>query len=236
MTSLKKTWIWLSVYAVSMAALEAAVVVYLRELYYGGGADLFPMRNMAPHLALVELCREAATILMLLAIGVLAGRNAWSRFGYFLAAFGIWDIFYYVFLALFIQWPSTLLDWDILFLIPVPWFGPVLAPCLVALAMIVLGAVMSLYERKSHALAIRWYEGLSMVAGCILILYTFTRDSIALIAENSIDQAGNELFRQLAAFVPESYSWSGFSVGFSLLLAGIVIYYRRIRISNQVLY
>jgi len=33
----------------------------------------------------------------------------------------------------------SLLDWDILFLLPLPWWGPVLAPVLIALLMIVWG-------------------------------------------------------------------------------------------------
>ncbi|MBK6345556.1 MAG: hypothetical protein IPF68_06385 [Bacteroidales bacterium] len=75
---------------------------------------------------------------MLLVAGIIAGRNSAQRFVFFLFCFAIWDIFYYVFLYLLIGWPASLLDWDILFLLPVPWIGPVLAPCLLSLMMIML--------------------------------------------------------------------------------------------------
>ena len=61
--------------------------------------------------------------------------------GYAALAFGAWDIFYYVFLRLISGWPRTLLDWDILFLLPLPWWGPVLAPVSIALVMILWGTL-----------------------------------------------------------------------------------------------
>lgn len=234
MNSRKKTWLWLAIYAISMAALEAAVVVYLRELYYGNNAALFPMREMAKSLALVELARELATLMMLVAVGVLCGKNAWSRLGYFAAAFGIWDIFYYVFLFVFIQWPASVLDWDILFLIPVPWFGPVLAPCLVSVALIILGFITSFYEKKEHALPMKWEEASTMLIGCAVILYTFMQDSLVKIS--AAETISSDLISPLYAFVPEKYPWGWFTAGFGILLVGLLVYYRRIRLSNQVLY
>ena len=74
--------------------------------------------------------REAATLVMLLAVGMLAGADVAPRLGYTAIAFGVWDIFYYVFLRVIGGWPRSLFDWDILFLLPLPWWGPVLAPVL----------------------------------------------------------------------------------------------------------
>jgi hypothetical protein len=68
----------------------------------------------------VELVREGATLVMLLTLGMLAGRTWRTRFGYSAIAFGVWDIFYYVFLKLISDWPKSVLDWDILFLLPLP--------------------------------------------------------------------------------------------------------------------
>ena len=61
---------------------------------------------------------------MLLAVAYIAGGNGPQRFGYFLLSFGIWDVFYYVFLKVLIGWPESLLTWDVLFLIPLTWVGP----------------------------------------------------------------------------------------------------------------
>jgi hypothetical protein len=119
-----------------MALLESAVVVYLRELYYPNGF-VFPLSPMKSVVILTELAREFATIVMLWTIAYVAGRNFSTRFAWFIIGFGIWDIFYYVFLYVFIQWPSSVFEWDILFLIPLPWYGPVIAPCLISVAMIV---------------------------------------------------------------------------------------------------
>src|ERR1043166_3119153 len=84
----------------------------------------------------VELWREAATLVMLAAVGLLAGRTWRRRAGYAALAFGVWDIFYYVFLRVISGWPRTLFDWDVLFLLPLPWWGPVLAPVSIAVLMI----------------------------------------------------------------------------------------------------
>ena len=89
----------------------------------------------------VELWREAATLVMIATLGLLAGRTWRRRAGYAALAFGAWDIFYYVFLRLISGWPRTLLDWDILFLLPLPWWGPVLAPVSIALVMILWGTL-----------------------------------------------------------------------------------------------
>ena len=64
--------------------------------------------------------------------------------GYTAIAFGVWDIFYYVFLKIIYDWPKSLFDWDILFLLPLPWWGPVLAPVCIAALMIVWGTLVTL--------------------------------------------------------------------------------------------
>jgi hypothetical protein len=42
-----------------------------------------------------------------------------------------------------IGWPATLMDWDILFMIPLRWWGPVLSPVLIA-ALICVSAVLAM--------------------------------------------------------------------------------------------
>src|SRR5580700_10847047 len=129
MNRLRTKIFWLTAFSIAMGFLEAAVVIYLRKMYYPNGFH-FPLTVVEPDIGLTEFLREAATVIMLLAIGILTGKNTSQKFGIFLFCFAIWDIFYYVFLKMLIGWPASLLDWDILFLIPVPWVGPVLAPCL----------------------------------------------------------------------------------------------------------
>jgi hypothetical protein len=123
---------WVCIYAVAMAAVEAAVVVYLRALHPVDAPVAALLAVIPDRLITIEVGREAATLIMLLAVAVLAGRDRWERFLVFSLAFGIWDIFYYVWLWVFIGWPPSLLTWDVLFLIPVPWIAQVWFPVLVS--------------------------------------------------------------------------------------------------------
>src|SRR3989344_1428755 len=126
-----------TLYAVAMGFLEAAVVIYLRELFYPNGFN-FPLKGFIdPSILSIEWMREFATIIMLLTVGFLAGEKAYKKFAYFIYAFAVWDIFYYVFLKLTLNWPDSFLTWDLLFLIPWPWISPVLAPLLCTILIIV---------------------------------------------------------------------------------------------------
>ena len=129
---IRRTFVWLGIFSVAMAFLEAIVVVYLRQLYYPQGFD-FPLSPLAPKTIAMEWLREIATIIMLVAVGAIAGKNPLQKFASFLYSFAVWDIFYYVGLKLILDWPSSLLTWDILFLFPVRWIGPVLAPVICSL-------------------------------------------------------------------------------------------------------
>jgi hypothetical protein len=173
-----RTFATVVLYAVAMGYLEAAVVVSLHGLYYPGGFT-FPLAPLPETAQMTEIAREAATIVMLGAVGALAGKRFLERFGWFLVAFGIWDIFYYVWLRVLLGWPAGLLDQDILFLIPSPWLGPVIAPVLVSIAMILIGAgITRRVERGGnfHPGAAAWASAVSATA---LILFSFMSDSDA---------------------------------------------------------
>ena len=124
-------------FAIAMANVETMIVVYLRRLYHPAGFA-FPLGRIDPPTYLLELTREACTLAMLATFGIAAGRTKVGKGAYFLLVFGLWDIFYYVWLKIFLHWPASLFTWDILFLIPIPWVGPVLAPVSVACTMIAM--------------------------------------------------------------------------------------------------
>ncbi len=147
-----------AVFAIAMAFVEAAVVVYLRALYYPDGFDLSAaggsfffyrgqppglLRTFVPLHLQVEVAREAATIVMLATVAILAGDHAVRRFGAFLFAFGLWDIFYYVFLRATLGWPASLGTVDLLFLIPVPWIAPVWVPMIISAGFVLGGAALA---------------------------------------------------------------------------------------------
>jgi hypothetical protein len=155
-----RRWVWVVVFAISFAYVESAVVVYLRKIYFDGSFD-FPIatvwengRHVLEPLILVEMGREAATIVMLAAAGILAGASGLQRFCFFMIAFGIWDIFYYVWLWVILRWPESLMTWDLLFYIPLPWVGPVIAPVLISVTMIASGSILIYLAEKGYA--IRW--------------------------------------------------------------------------------
>ncbi|MFC1693917.1 hypothetical protein ACFL1R_10470 [Candidatus Latescibacterota bacterium] len=182
-------------FAAAMAYIEAVVVVYLRELYYPEGFS-FPLRLVPVKIIIIELFREIATLVMLATVAVFAGRKFWERFGYFIILFGIWDIFYYIWLKITLDWPSSLFEPDILFLIPLPWIGPVIAPLLIAALMITVGISITYLFHKGNDFRPTYVSWSLAITGIIIILYSFMRDSDAWLYQTMPKPYG---YWQLAA-------------------------------------
>lgn len=208
------------VFAIAMAWVEAASVFYIRALVgriEPYQADPLPMNGA---LGNVELWREAATLAMIASVALLApldsargalsesrraGRTWRRRAGYAALAFGVWDIFYYVFLHLISGWPGTLLDWDILFLLPLPWWGPVLAPVSIALVMILWGTIAT--QSGDGAADARWTWALASV-GIVLALGAFMID-----AWRALPDGRDAVLRAL----PTTFNWPLFWVALLLM-------------------
>ena len=209
----KSCWVTVVMYAIAMAWVETAVVVYLRTMI-----DRIVPYQIDPlpesfGLAPIELVREVATLVMLLTVGWLAGRTWRSRLAYALIAFGVWDIFYYVFLVPTSGWPQSLLDWDILFLLPLPWWGPVIAPMMISMLMIVGGTLVTQID-ESHApfAPRRWSIAIGML-GALVALYVFMADAI---------RVANQGISVLRVTLPTTFNWYLFIVGFAMMCAPIV--------------
>ncbi len=166
---------WIIVFSISMALVEAGIVIYLRAIYYPEGFS-FPLEMMATRHFVVEIGREAATIFMLISVSALIGKKFWEKFAYFLICFGFWDIFYYIWLKIAIGWPLSLLDWDILFLIPLPWIGPVIAPVTVAIMMILAGLFIIILFKRGYDFQPSPLAWFLTIIGTLIILYSFMRD------------------------------------------------------------
>jgi hypothetical protein len=171
---------WIILFAISMAFVEAAVVVYLRAIYYPEGFR-FPLRAITDYKIVVELFREFATILMLLSVSMLSGRKLYERFAYFMIAFGVWDIFYYIWLKVSLDWPSTIFEWDILFLIPLPWIGPVIAPVSISILLIIFGVFIAYLFQKGREFKPTLISYIFALAGAVVILYSFMKDTDATL-------------------------------------------------------
>src|SRR3990170_1050100 len=128
--SFRSTALAVLTFGIAMGYLEAAVVVYLRAALGAAPAGLPSIGDGAAFAVFesTEIVRELATLVMIAAVGWLAGRSKVERLAWAAVVFGSWDIVYYVGLRLLIGWPSSLESWDVLFLVPAPWVGPVWAP------------------------------------------------------------------------------------------------------------
>jgi hypothetical protein len=205
-------WFVVVVFAVAMAWVEAACVYYLRvmvdriEPYQ---TNPLPIQGV---LGQVELVREAATLVMLATLGLLAGRTRRAQLAYAAVAFGVWDIFYYVFLRLIGDWPKSLFDWDILFLLPLPWWGPVLAPVCIALLMIVGGTLASQSVIRQPATSLTRRLWRLHALGIALALYVFMADALGVVHQG-LDAT--------TMVLPKAFNWSLFSVAFALMAAPV---------------
>jgi hypothetical protein len=194
-------------FAIAMAYAEAAAVAYLREAY--GIEDIVrDLPHRADRLTAIEIGREAATLVMLVTVGVAAGRRLQDRIGLFVLAFGAWDIAYYGWLALFEGWPRSPLDWDVLFLIPLPWWGPVIAPAAIAAMMCVGGAAAVLQVERGVAWRLDRLNISLAAAGIALVLYTFMADAIAAVPD------GRDAVQRVR---PSEFQWPLFLFGFAVM-------------------
>jgi hypothetical protein len=201
----RQRWSIVAAFAIAMAWVESACVLYIRTLV--GRLEPYQANPLplAGALGNVELWREAATLVMLAAVGLLAGRTWRRRVGYAALAFGVWDIFYYVFLRLMCGWPRSLFDWDVLFLLPLPWWGPVLAPMSIALVMIAWGTLVT--QPEADAVQARWSWALGWT-GIALALATFMIDAWRALP------GGRDAVLQV---LPRTFNWPLFCVALLLM-------------------
>ena len=200
-------------YAVAMAYVEAAVVVYLERALGAEVGRVFPIRPVteAGDLAAIEVGREAATLVMIVAVGALAGRSPLERLAWAAVVFGAWDIGYYGWLFVFSGWPPSLGTTDLLFLIPVPWAGPVWSPMAVSAALVGVGLVAARMLRAGRTLAVKPIHWVVALGGGLLIVLSYTADAATVIDGG----------------LPGPHPWPVFVAGMALALWAAVDVLRR---------
>jgi len=165
------------IFSIAFAYIESAVVVYLRTIFHPEGfrfpLTTFGLTSHWRQLLLTEIGREAATIVVIVTAAVLFGRNRREKAAYFLAIFAIWDIFYYVWLKVLINWPASMMDWDILFLIPVAWASPVLYPVLVSVAMFAFGLMILYRSALNQTIRITTLDWIGLSAATAIVTTSF---------------------------------------------------------------
>ena len=192
-------------YALAMAYVESAVVVYLDAALSVKPEAIFPLRDPASagNLAWIELGRELATLVMLATVGWLAGRDRIERLAWTAVAFGVWDIAYYGWLWVFVGWPPSLGTWDLLFLVPVPWVGPVWSPVVVSVALVGFGLAAARQRRLGRPIDLTPRLAAGAVAGGLIVILSFTIDAGSIIAGG----------------VPTSFPWPVFATGMAVAAA-----------------
>jgi len=228
---LRRLLIIITAFAIAMAFLESAVVVYMREILYPGGFE-FPLSPIPVNLVLTELFRELATLVMLVTIGMLAARRFSTGFAWFIYSFAIWDIFYYVFLWLLLGWPQSLMTWDVLFLIPTTWTGPVVSPVLVSFTMILLAMVILSRAERGLENRIPGKIWAGLILGSLILIVGFVFDySQHMLTHFSLLEMmqlkNPEVLELATSYVPHRFPWWIFGIGESLILFSITWYWKR---------
>ncbi len=207
----KYSLLWYSVFAAAMALVEAAVVIHLRGLYYPQDRlAIFPLQLLSDTDLWLELARETATVVVLLAVAVLTEKGVVRIFATFVYVFGLWDIFYYLWLKLFLGWPVSWSEWDVLFLIPWPWLGPWLAAAGIAALFVVWGGAVLIDARY------RDFPRLSLVLfviGALAVLTAFLQPGWTLLAQ------GPDV---LQGYTPGRFWWEVFAVGYLSMAVGLL--------------
>jgi hypothetical protein len=197
------------IFSIAMAYLESAIVIYLRLLYYPEGF-IFPIKIIPDKIFLIEFGRELATIFMLTSISFLISVKFVERFAYFLFAFGVWDIFYYAWLKLFINWPASFLTDDLLFLIPVPWISPVLAPIIISIIFIAMSIILLTFQLKERRIKSGLLVYVPIILGVMLVLFSFMWNF-----QNRLNMTS-----------PVEFLWKVFEIGTFLIVLGCAILIR----------
>jgi len=165
------------IFSISLGYFEAAVVVYLRAIFYPDGftfpLEVFSIDPLFKRLCITEVGREAASLILIVTAAWLFGSNRRQRVSYFLIIFAVWDIFYYVWLKVLLDWPATIMDWDILFLIPMTWASPVLAPVLCSLLMLLFAIVILYRDFKGKYICVSFLEWLAFISAGVIIIVSF---------------------------------------------------------------
>jgi len=217
-----KRFIPASIFGIAFGFLEAIVVVYLREIYYPNGFS-FPLTLLDPQMLKVEIVREFCTIIMLASVGWMLGKTSGEKFSFFIFVFGVWDIFYYLALKIFLDWPETILEWDVLFLIPITWIGPVLAPVICSIGMILIALIYVYLHEKNQQIKFTPIQIVLISLGVLIIIYTFIYDYLNLFNEHNFWSdfskitEKKEFWDVIQSYVPQKFNWILFSVGCVLI-------------------
>jgi len=227
-------FVYLSIFAISLAFLEAAVVIYLRQIYYPQGFQFSLEVTLTNRMFYIEILRELSTLIIIIFAALLSGQKFMDRFAYFIYIFAIWDIFYYIFLKLTTDWPSSFLTWDVLFFIPVPWTAPVLFPIISSVTMIVISIFLyNLYQKYSLS-NLSKLEWSLLSTSAFIIFISFIWGYLQVIFENfDLIIKGTSPSSISSGYIPARFFWEIFIMGELLSIAALLFIFRRVRSKDK---
>jgi hypothetical protein len=187
-----KTFLIIVVFGIAFGYIEAAVVVYLRQIFHPDGftfpMNVFGIDAISRRILLAEIGRETATIVLIFTGAWLFGHNRQQRFAYFMIIFAVWDIFYYIWLKVLLDWPASIMDWDILFLIPVTWASPILYPVLISITLIIFAVAILYRNSRGRLLKATLLDWLAFSTAGFIVVLSFC---IAGLHSNEQDYASH---------------------------------------------
>ncbi len=219
---MSRTFSWLGylglwLFGIAFGLMEASVVVYLRALSAPDGAGAANPTDMltglAAQLLATERIRELTTLAILAVPAALFARRLSYKVLAFLLCFGVWDLSYYGFLKLMLNWPPKWLTLDVLFLVPRPWVAPVLCPVLISGLLVVFASGCLMLGRTRTLRLPGLIATLSGLLGGALVMFSFLRAGEAMRLDYAIN-----------------FVWWPFAAGYALLVLAaaslLVQYYR----------
>jgi hypothetical protein len=176
------------IFSMAFGYIEAAVVVYLRRIFHPEGFTFplisFMIGSVNQKILLTEVGREASTLVIILTSAWLFGKNLQQRVAYFLTIFAVWDIFYYIWIKVLLNWPESIMDWDILFLIPISWAGPVLAPVLVSVVMLIFAGIILYQDSLARPIRTYFFDRVAFFLAALIIVVSFCIPGPHIAQEN----------------------------------------------------
>lgn len=191
-------------------------MVYLRALFCPEGFQ-FPIKMIPEKILIVEVFRELFSIVMLVSVAALIDAKFYIKFSFFAFIFGVWDIVYYIVLKISLNWPVSLNDWDILFLLPLPWLGPVWAPCVVSLSLILGSLYLIKQYEKGVEYSIRAKDWVLMAIFGLIVILSFLWEYRAAIGFEK----------------PSAFPWYIFVVGEGAAVLYLIYILRTRKIANE---
>jgi hypothetical protein len=199
------------VFGLAFGLMEAAVVIYLRQIGGYAPGRVFPvLQNLNPHQELafsIERLREGASLAVMVGPAFLFSNRSFERLLGFLLIFGVWDLSYYAWLRLLVDWPPSPLSYDVLFLIPTLWVAPVLCPILISVSLAAFVSAYFVIARRRMARNPSLLQWLLALLGGALVSLSFL----------------NNAEYYLNGGMPPRFSWLIFAGGYgSAALAAVV--------------